>query len=620
VLCPTGGTTGLPKAAVLTHGNVAWNSINTVMSWGLRPDDVTVLNAPLFHTAGLNVLTAPLDHIGATSIVCRGFDPGQVFDLVRDAGVSLLFGVPTMFVDSAPRPLGGGRLLAAAAGHQRRRALPAAGLRAVPGAGRRLPDRLRPDRGRAQHLLAAGVGRGRQARLGRRPLFHVDVRVVDEGGRDCGPGEVGELLVREPHVCAGYWNRPEETARAIRDGWLHTGDLARRDAEGDYWIVGRAKYVIISGGENVYPAEVEGVLAAHPAVAEVALIGAPDPRWGEVPLAVVAPRPGQPLEPGDLIASARDAWRGTSCRGGSCSSRRSPDGGGQGGQGAAEAPLQRGLGDVGADGGRETAAPADVLARDLMPTVRAGDLVVSYFERGSGAPVVFLHGNWATGSWWEPVLARLPAGWRGLAYDLRGRGLTTGPDSDYGIPSLAADLRAFADALGLGPLHLVGHSLGSAVAMQFALEHPGWVRSLAAVAPAWVDGMPRAALTADRQRLLKADPALFARASRAVAPTAPDDDFWRRLVVEGHRQRLSAALGAVNALSRWRPGDRLRSIACPKLVVGGAADLLIPAPVVARAAAALGARRVTLPGVGHSPNIEAPDALVRCLLPHFARS
>ncbi|MGZ3395956.1 MAG: AMP-binding enzyme, partial [Isosphaeraceae bacterium] len=134
------------------------------------------------------------------------------------------------------------------------------------------------------------------------PLFHIDVKIVDGEGRACGPDEVGELLIRGPHVCAGYWKRPEESAQAIRDGWLHTGDLARRDAEGYHFIVGRLKDVIISGGENIHPAEVEGVLAAHPAVAEVALIGVPDDRWGETPLAFVVSRPGKEVEAEELIA------------------------------------------------------------------------------------------------------------------------------------------------------------------------------------------------------------------------------------------------------------------------------------------------------------------------------
>ncbi len=133
------------------------------------------------------------------------------------------------------------------------------------------------------------------------PLFHIDVKIVNGEGRPCGPDEVGELLIRGPHVCAGYWNRPEETAQAIRNGWLHTGDLARRDTEGYHFIIGRSKDVIISGGENIYPSEVEGVLAAHPAVAEVALIGVPDDRWGETPLALVVAQPYKKIEPEELI-------------------------------------------------------------------------------------------------------------------------------------------------------------------------------------------------------------------------------------------------------------------------------------------------------------------------------
>jgi len=127
------------------------------------------------------------------------------------------------------------------------------------------------------------------------PLFHVEMRLE-------GEGDVGELLLRGPHVCAGYWRRPEETARALAGGWLHTGDLAERDADGCYRIVGRVKDLIISGGENIYPAEVEGVLAGHPEVAEVAVIGVPDPKWGEVPRALVVSRPGTALTAEALLS------------------------------------------------------------------------------------------------------------------------------------------------------------------------------------------------------------------------------------------------------------------------------------------------------------------------------
>jgi fatty-acyl-CoA synthase len=130
-----------------------------------------------------------------------------------------------------------------------------------------------------------------------RPVFHSRARLVDEQGRDVAPGAVGELALAGPHVCSGYWRRPQATAEAMPDGWWRTGDLAQVDDEGYYFIVGRRKDLFISGGENVYPAEVEGTLALHPGIAEVAVIGRPDPKWGEVGLAVVVPR-----QPGALAA------------------------------------------------------------------------------------------------------------------------------------------------------------------------------------------------------------------------------------------------------------------------------------------------------------------------------
>lgn len=253
-----------------------------------------------------------------------------------------------------------------------------------------------------------------------------------------------------------------------------------------------------------------------------------------------------------------------------------------------------------------------------MPFVHAGDLSVHYIEQGAGDPVVLVHGNWAIGAWWLPTLARLPQGLRGIAPDLRGRGRTEGPDSDYAIASLAADMLALLDALELGRAHLVGHSLGAAVAMQLALDHPARVASLAVLAPPWVEGMPEAFYNPERQRMLAADPAMFAMALRAIAPTAPDDDAWRRLVAEGHRQRLAATLGAQDALRDWRPGDALGAIPCPKLAIGGEHDPLIPPPVAERAAQALGARLVIVAGAGHSPNIEAPGEFARLVFGHIA--
>lgn len=249
-----------------------------------------------------------------------------------------------------------------------------------------------------------------------------------------------------------------------------------------------------------------------------------------------------------------------------------------------------------------------------MSYITAGDLEIHYLEHGSGAPVLFLHGNWASCGWWEPLLALLPTGFRGFAPDMRGRGKTQGPDNDYSLASLAHDILTFADALRVKRFHLVGHSLGAGVAMQLALDHGDWVASITAVAPPWVDGMPPAANSAERQQMLKANFDMFSMALKALAPTAPDDAFWRRLVTEGHAQRLEAALGAIEGLAAWAPGDSLRAIACPKLVIAGENDILVTPPVATRAAEALGASLTIIPGVGHSPNIEAPHVCMELLL------
>ncbi len=311
VICYTGGTTGLPKGAILTHGNVTWNSVNTVISWGLRPDDVAVLNAPLFHTGGLNVFTAPLVHIGGTSIVCRTFDADQVFDLIDNASVTLFFGVPTMFIVMQQHP--------------RWPEADFSGCRLIISGGAPCPmpvfERFwekgvdfktgygLTEAGPNTFWLPAEDVRRKPGAVGF-PLFHIDVRIVRKDGSQSAPGEVGELIIRGPHVTPGYWNNPQATAAAIVDGWLHTGDLAQRDEEGYYYIVGRLKDMFISGGENVYPAEVESVMHGHPTVAEAALIAVPDPKWGEVGRAIVVLRPGATLAEADLRAYCRQRLAG----------------------------------------------------------------------------------------------------------------------------------------------------------------------------------------------------------------------------------------------------------------------------------------------------------------------
>ncbi|WP_376793303.1 long-chain fatty acid--CoA ligase [Thermoflexus sp.] len=305
VLCYTGGTTGLPKAAILTYGTITWNAVNTVMSWGLRPDDVAILNAPLFHTGGLNVFTTPLVHIGGASILCAAFDPDQVFDLLEREPVTLLFGVPTMFIRLQQHPRWG------RADFSRCRIVISGGAPCPMPIFERFFEKGVPfktgygltEAGPNNFWLPDEKTQRKPGSVGS-PLFHIEVRVVRDG-HDAEPGEVGELWIRGPHVIPGYWNRPEETAQTIVEGWLRTGDLAMSDEEGDFYIVGRIKDLIISGGENIYPAEVESVMLGHPDVVEAALIGVPDPEWGEVGRAIVVRRPGSTMTEAELLAYLR---------------------------------------------------------------------------------------------------------------------------------------------------------------------------------------------------------------------------------------------------------------------------------------------------------------------------
>lgn len=303
----TGGTTGLPKGTLVTHGNATWNSINTAVTWGLTADDVSVMHLPLFHTGGLHIFALPLVHVGGTTIICKSFDVNQTFDLIANGGVTVFVGVPTMFLMMQQHP--------------RWEQADFSGLKLIISGGAPCPQPI------AEKFWSRGVDfkigyglteapvnnfwmppedvRRKPGSVGF-PLFHVDMKIIRPDGSECGADEPGELLIRGPHVSPGYWNRPEASAETFIDGWLHTGDLARRDAEGYYTIIGRSKDMFISGGENVYPAEVESVMHAHPAVSDAALIGVPDEKWGEVGCAVIVLKPGCQLTEDEFLAFLRE--------------------------------------------------------------------------------------------------------------------------------------------------------------------------------------------------------------------------------------------------------------------------------------------------------------------------
>ncbi|MFS8202733.1 acyl-CoA synthetase [Streptomyces sp. CWNU-52B] len=304
IIMYTSGTTGRPKGAMLTHANLTWNAVNVLVDQDLIADERALVSAPLFHTAGLNMLTLPVLLKGGTCVLAEAFEPAATFDLIERHRITFMFGVPTMFDQVARHPrwadadLSSLRMLSCGgspvptpliAAYQER------GLTFLQGYGmtEASPGTLFLD---AEHAVAKAGSAGV-------PHFFSDVRVVRPDLAPADVGETGEVVVRGPHVMPGYWGLPEETAAVFSDGWFRSGDAARVDEDGYVTIVDRIKDMIISGGENIYPAEIEDQLLTHPDIVECAVIGVPDEKWGETPRAVVVPRSGAELDPAEVIAS-----------------------------------------------------------------------------------------------------------------------------------------------------------------------------------------------------------------------------------------------------------------------------------------------------------------------------
>ena len=291
----TGGSTGLPKGAQLPYRQTHANAQNTAAAWKLSEDDCAIQATPAFHAA-LNVLATPLWHAGGRVVWSETFDAGDYLQLAAEHRASVLFMVPTMFqmlveceafagadLSSVRFAIAGG----APCPPVLRQAFARRGVRFQLGYGMTEcgVNCFAMDTDEAQRFPES-VGR---------PMPGLEAVIRTDGGAPVAAGATGELTLRGAMVCAGYFRKPAETAATLRDGWLWTGDLARQDDDGRYYICGRRKEMYISGGENVYPAEVEAVLSQCRGVSECAVIGIPDARWGETGLAAVAARPGTQL-------------------------------------------------------------------------------------------------------------------------------------------------------------------------------------------------------------------------------------------------------------------------------------------------------------------------------------
>jgi O-succinylbenzoate-CoA ligase len=297
----TSGTTGRPKGAVQTHTGIEWSLLTTVATNDMRYRDRYLLSMPLFHIAAFNVLGTMIYRGGAV-VIMRDFTPESFWSILRDEKITMTLAVPAMLNQllqtySAERhqPLELRWIVTGAS------PVPTSLIESYASMGMQIFQGYGlTEAGGVGCMLSPEAAATHVGSVGK-PLFHTEAKVVDRNGQECPADVAGELLIRGRHVMRGYWNQPEQTAATLRDGWVHTGDIARRDSDGFVYIVDRVKDMIVSGGENVFPAEIEQVLHRHPQITDVAVIGVPSQRWGESPMAVVV-RADASLDETDVIS------------------------------------------------------------------------------------------------------------------------------------------------------------------------------------------------------------------------------------------------------------------------------------------------------------------------------
>jgi fatty-acyl-CoA synthase len=305
----TSGTTGHPKGAMITHGMNFWNAVNLGIPADIGLDTVHLNVLPLFHTGGLNCYSNPVLHAGGTVVIMKTFDPGGALRLLGDPaqGITHFFAVPAPYqfmmqhADFESTDLSRVRMAGvggAPCALTIMQAWAERGVKLLQGFGmtETSPACIFLDPNDALRKIGS-TGK---------VLLHTEMRIVNDSGEDCAPQEIGELWVAGPNITPGYWNRPDATASSFEGRWLKTGDAAKIDEEGFVYIVDRWKDMYISGGENVYPAEVENVLYQLAQVAEAAIIGVPSEKWGEVGLAVLALKPGAHLSLAEVVAHCTD--------------------------------------------------------------------------------------------------------------------------------------------------------------------------------------------------------------------------------------------------------------------------------------------------------------------------
>jgi fatty-acyl-CoA synthase len=302
VLLYTSGSTGRSKGVPLSHKNLFFSSVSYIVDTELDSTDVTVTSSPIFHVGGLNIFTLPVLHTGGTVILQQEFNPEETWEIMADYGVTKMFAIPTMLNSMIGQPDWQSHDLSA--------------LELVVGGGEPVPSDLKEafqeigvpcvaaygltETTDGSLVLRPDNAKGKPPKCNGKTFTHVDAKVVDEEGVEQPPGEAGELLHRGPTVADGYFGLPDKTAQMWDDGWFHTGDIAEVDEEGFYHIHGRMDNMIISGGENIYPSEIEEALYSYPQINEVVVFGIPDTEWGEIVKCVVATSDGAEISTAKL--------------------------------------------------------------------------------------------------------------------------------------------------------------------------------------------------------------------------------------------------------------------------------------------------------------------------------
>ncbi|NMM47278.1 acyl-CoA synthetase [Marinigracilibium pacificum] len=299
----TSGTTGFPKGAIYTHGMMLWNSLNTSIRLKITSDDITLMVMPPFHTGGWNVLTTPILHYGGTIVLMSKFDSNKVLELMEEEKISIFMAVPTMvkmmMEENSFQATNFSNLRYMIVGGE---ALPVKSIEKW--ASRGVPIRQGyglTEAGPNITSLEAEDALRKRGSIGF-PNFYVNTRLVKEDGTDARPVESGELWISGPIVTPGYWKNKEATRKAFSENWFKTGDILKKDEEGYLYVVDRIKNMFISGGENVYPAEVEKRILEHPKVNEVAVIGVSDTKWGEVGKAYIVVKDNEILTEEEIKA------------------------------------------------------------------------------------------------------------------------------------------------------------------------------------------------------------------------------------------------------------------------------------------------------------------------------